>query len=29
VMNRMEPGILSDARGGSIIMAAVVAMAKH
>jgi CubicO group peptidase (beta-lactamase class C family) len=29
VMNRMEPGILSDARGGSIIMAAVLAMAKH
>jgi CubicO group peptidase (beta-lactamase class C family) len=29
VMNRMEPGILSDARGGSIIMAAVLAMAKR
>jgi CubicO group peptidase (beta-lactamase class C family) len=29
VMNRMEPGILSDARGGSIIMAAVLALAKR
>jgi CubicO group peptidase (beta-lactamase class C family) len=29
VMNRMEPGILSDARGASIIMAAVLALAKR
>jgi CubicO group peptidase (beta-lactamase class C family) len=29
VMNRMEPGILSDARGGSIITAAVLAMANR
>jgi CubicO group peptidase (beta-lactamase class C family) len=29
VMNRMEPGILSDARGASIITAAVLAMAKR